>query len=78
VHLVGFVIRIYHNAQSPEHQTPSHDLPLISTLHDLLYANIYGRKHKSSIYKQLKKYIHKTFDGAVYKHRSPTQALLQY
>ena len=51
----------------------THDFPLICTLHDLLYANICGRKYKCSISKQLKKCIHKTFDVAVYKHRSLTQ-----
>ena len=78
MHLVGFIIRIYHNARSPKRQTPGHDLPLICTLHDLLYANICGREYKSTISKQLRIYIHKTFDGAVCKHRSPAQALLQY
>ena len=60
--------RRVHNLAWYHYWSPSHDLPLIFTLHDLLYAIICGRKHKCSISKQLKIYSQK-FGGTVGKSR---------
>jgi len=40
VHLVGFIIRIYHDARSPERQKRNKEIPSVSSVYGTLYIQV--------------------------------------
>ena len=45
VHLVGFIIRIYHDARSPEHQIMNNNLKIHNTLPRFTFTEIVDKHY---------------------------------